>query len=124
TDGDVVGVPLADVSIGILRRRRRRTHSGRHFLVHSIAVDFTGPDGPAPDIHLRLARAAQENPGIGIRHGYADLLSIGVFLVRAVVFDDRDVRVDVRRRLDAPVDVQREIAVRTFGPQTLVSRGR
>src|SRR5687768_6839111 len=58
---DLERVPLADVLVGIYLRRYRRYYFRRHLRIGAIAVEFSRPDGPAPDVDLRLTGSAQEN---------------------------------------------------------------
>ena len=70
-----------------------------------------------------LLGPAQVDARIGVGHGQADLLAVGVLLVDAVRQDDRHVRVHVRRRLDAPIDPEDEVAELLLGPERLVAGG-
>ncbi len=58
---DLEGVPLADVVVRIAPRCRARAHLRRHRGVRAIAVHLAGSTRPAPDVHLGLARPAQED---------------------------------------------------------------
>ena len=119
-EGDFKGVPFADGFIGADFRGDAGADGGRHFGVHAVAVHFAGADGPAPDVELGLAGAAQVNAGVGVGRGRDEVFAVGAFFVGAVGEDGGD-GVEARGLFDAPVEAEGEVAVGFFGPEIFVA---
>ena len=123
-DGDLEVVPLADracrpASAGVTAARS----SGGVF--GSVRMPYISPEpiGQHQMLTWWLPDAAEVDAGIGVGQGQLQLLAVDVPGVGAVGQDVGDVRVDVRRFLEPPVDVQLEVAELAVQPEALVPLG-
>ena len=100
----VRGVTAARTAAGVLRSMRMLYISPEPIGQHQMLI-WCLPD------------PANENAGIRVGQRELHLLAANVARVRAVRQDVGDIRIDVRRLLDAPVDLQHEVAELPLGPR-------
>ena len=120
---DLEMVPLAHRPVSLVPGGDGGAEVGRGVAAGPHGVHLARADGPAPDVDLVIAVAAEEDAGVGVGQRELQFFAVDVLRVRAVGQDVRDVLVDERRLLEPPVQPQHEVAVLPLGPQVLVARG-
>src|SRR5690606_26509366 len=118
--GDDEAIPAAEGIVGTFLRCDTGTHFGWLRFVGAVAVDFARAGGPAPDVDLAFAVAAEVDAAVtGVGDAFALGPAVVVGRVAAVGQDDPPGHLG-RLGGEPPVGDEDEVGVFLFGPQILV----